>query len=141
MEMVFTAAGQDVESWTDRARPASTKRGRLRSDALAYAKARAAEMVGKKWENGGLVDNPDARWVITDATRDEIWDIIGLVFAGDLKSTELPKALMDAGAFSRDRVNLIARTETMAANGQGALAGYKSAREIGVMVKKGLGAG
>ena len=106
------------------------------NNSLAYAKDRAAEMVGKKWVDGRLVDNPDAQWVITDATRDEINDLIVQVQSGDLAATDLPKALMDADAFSADRANMIARTELMAANGQGSLASYKSARDIGVKVKK-----
>lgn len=103
---------------------------------LAYAKSRAAEMVGKKWVDGELVDNPDAQWVISDATRDEIRDLVAQVQSGDLNVTDLPKAIQDADAFSPQRATLIARTETMAANGQGSLAAYKSARDIGVKVKK-----
>jgi DNA-binding transcriptional LysR family regulator len=77
----------------------------VNADALTYAKARAAEMVGKKWVDGELIDNPNAEWVITDTTRDEIRYLVSQVISGDLKSTDLPKALEDATAFSRERAN------------------------------------
>jgi len=41
-----------------------------------YAHDRAAEMVGKKWVDGVLVDNPDAQWAITETTRDVAAGII-----------------------------------------------------------------
>lgn len=110
--------------------------GQVNADSLAYAKDRAAEMVGKRWVGGELVDNPNAKWVITDATRDELHSLIQQVIAGDLPASELPTAIMNATAFSRQRAELIARTELMAANGQGSLAGYKSAKGIGVQIKK-----
>ena len=108
----------------------------VHADSVAYAKSRAAEMVGKKWVDGELVDNPDAEWVITDATRDELRGLITRVTTGDLKLTDLPQAIQDATAFSPERAELIARTEVMAANGQGSLASYQSAKAIGINVKK-----
>lgn len=93
-------------------------------------------MVGKKWVNGELVDNPDAEWVISDATRDELRGLIAQVQSGDLKMTDLSDAIERAGAFSPERAELISRTETQAANAQGSLAGYRTARKNGVNVKK-----
>ena len=103
---------------------------------LTYANDRAAEMIGKKWVDGVLQDNPDAEWVITDSTRDEIQDLVSQVADGSLKLTDLPEAIRDAGAFSEQRAAMIARTEILTANAQGTLASLKAARDIGVKVKK-----
>ena len=108
----------------------------VNQQSLDYAKSRSAEMVGKKYVDGELVDNPDAEWVITDATRDELRSLVAQVQSGDIKLTDLPQAIMDATAFSKERANLIARTEIMAANGQGSLASFKAAKSIGVKLKK-----
>lgn len=110
--------------------------GQVNQASLDYAKNRAAEMVGKKWVDGELVDNPDAEWVITDSTRDDLRGIIGDVYSGDLEASDLSDAIMNAGSFSEDRADLIARTETIKANAQGSLEGYRAARDAGVKVKK-----
>jgi len=89
----------------------------VHQQSLDYAKDRSAEMVGKKWVDGKLVDNPDAQWVITDSTRDELRGLVADVQSGDLKLTDLPQAIRDATAFSPERASMIARTEIMAANG------------------------
>ena len=44
--------------------------------AVEWARSRAAEMVGKKWVDGELVDNPTAKWVIEDSTRDDLRKMI-----------------------------------------------------------------
>ena len=101
-----------------------------------YAKDRSAEMVGKKWVDGKLVDNPDAEWVITDPTRDAVNGLISDVMTGKMDATDLPKAIMDADTFSKERANMIARTELITAHGNGTLEGFKAAKSIGVNVKK-----
>jgi len=103
---------------------------------LSFARQRAAEMVGKKWVDGELVDNPNADWVISDATRDELRDIIGDIYSGDLNPSDLQDTIQNAGAFSEDRAKLIARTELQNANAQGTLAGFKAARDTGIKVLK-----
>jgi hypothetical protein len=103
---------------------------------LAYAKDRAAEMVGKKWVDGQLVDNPNAEWVISDTTRDEINGLVSDVMSGKLDATDLPKSIMDSQAFSAERADMIAQTELISAHGQGTLDGFKAAKSIGVNVMK-----
>lgn len=105
-------------------------------DSLDFAVKRGAEMVGKKWVDGELVDNPNADWVISDATRDEIRNLVADVQSGDLKLTDLADAIMNSTGFSPERAQLIARTEIMNANAQGSLASYKAAAKIGVNIKK-----
>lgn len=110
--------------------------GVVNKDSLEYAKDRAAEMVGKAWRDGELVDNPNAQWVITDTTRDEIRMLVERVMRGEMKATDLPAAIRQAGAFSRHRAAMIARTELMAANAQGSLASFFQAQAAGLKVKK-----
>ena len=104
--------------------------------AVAYAKDRAAEMVGKKWIDGELVDNPNAEWVITDSTRDEIRSIITNGLSDNIGHDAIADAIREAGAFSGTRAELIADTEIRWANSVGALEGYKAARGAGVSVMK-----
>jgi len=42
----------------------------LNTAARDFSRARGAELVGKKWVEGKLVENPDAQWAITDTTRE-----------------------------------------------------------------------
>lgn len=98
-------------------------------DAADYAAQRAAELVGKTYVNGVLVDNPDADWSITEATRNQLRDIIANAFAGKIAPSDVEDAIAQAGAFSADRATLIARTEISRANNHGALAGYIQARD------------
>ena len=110
--------------------------------AVSYAEARAAEMVGKRLdEDGELVDNPDARWVITDSTRDEVRRVIAKGLEDNIGTDAIADAVLGAGAFSEDRAELIARTEVGRANSAGALDGYKVARDSGVKVTQGMAAG
>lgn len=98
-------------------------------NSVDYAQERAAELVGKKWVNGVLIDNPEAEWSITQATRDELRDIIAQAFAGNLPPKDVENAIAQAGAFSKTRAALIARTEISRANNYGSLAGYIAARD------------
>lgn len=104
--------------------------------AVDYSKERAAEMVGKKWVDGKLVDNPNAIWRIDDATRDEIKGIIASGLNDNIGRDAIADNIEEAGAFSKERAALIANTEIGHANSQGALQGYKAGRDIGVNLKK-----
>jgi phage terminase large subunit-like protein len=80
--------------------------------ALEYAQTRAAELVGKKWVDGVLVDNPDAKWAITETTREELRELIARAFAETWTPAELAKQIDSAFVFSADRAAMIAETET-----------------------------
>src|SRR5205807_1478652 len=45
-----------------------------------FAEKRAAEMVGMKWVDGELVENPRAEWAISETTRDDLRRIIKQAF-------------------------------------------------------------
>jgi hypothetical protein len=101
-----------------------------------YAKNRAAEMVGKKWVNGKLVDNPNAEWVITDTSRDSIRSLVERVITGKLRATDLRQAIINAETFSKERAEMITRTELVTANAKGAMRSLFAAEEAGLKVKK-----
>lgn len=105
-------------------------------NAVSYAKDRSAEMVGKKWVDGELVDNPNAELVITDSTRDEIKRIIYQGLTDNIGKAGIADAIEESAAFDSDRAEMIANTEIGTANSQGALQGYKAAQDIGINIKK-----
>jgi SPP1 gp7 family putative phage head morphogenesis protein len=90
----------------------------------AWAQDRAAEMVGKKWVDGELVDNPNAEWVISDSTRDMIQGMVASATDDGLTMDELADQLQESFAFSEDRAMMIARTETAMADSAGQMDAY-----------------
>lgn len=108
-----------------------------------YARQRAAEMVGmRKMPNGDLIQNPHARWAITDSTRDEIRGIIVEAIDPGLDPDELRDKLRESASFSEDRADLVARTELARAHNEGNMIGMKESREVvGDFKKKWLTAG
>ncbi len=95
-------------------------------EALAFASERAAELVGKKFVDGKLVNNPNAEWAITDSTRDMLQDSIKAGVEDGLSTDALAQVLEDSYAFSAERAAAIARTELAYAHTQGNLASWKS---------------
>jgi hypothetical protein len=89
--------------------------------ALAFAEDRAAELVGKKFVDGKLVDNPDAEWAITDSTRDMLRDTIKSGVEDGLSTDLLAEKIQESYAFSAERAGMIARTELAYAHTQGNL--------------------
>jgi hypothetical protein len=90
----------------------------------AWAEQRAAEMVGKKWVDGVLVDNPNAEWVITESTRDMIQGLVASATDEGATMDELGALLEDSFAFSEERAMMIARTETRLADSAGQMDAY-----------------
>jgi len=92
--------------------------------ARAYALERSAELVGMKYDDeGNLVPNPDAKWAISQTTRDRIREIVAESFTEEIPMAEIRDAIQEAladetegnGIFSVARAQLIARTEVMRA--------------------------
>jgi hypothetical protein len=106
--------------------------------AVAYARDRAAELVGRRFNAAGdLVDNPDADWSIDDGTRDMLRDVITDGLADNLGADEIAEQIAGSFAFSAERADMIARTEIARANSAGSIASYRIARdEADVDVKK-----
>jgi cation transport regulator ChaB len=88
--------------------------------AQKYALERAAELVGMTRDaEGTLIPNPDAKWAISETTRERIREIIAEAFTADTPMAEIKDAIQAAlrleaeggGIFSEARAALIARTE------------------------------
>ena len=65
--------------------------------------------------------------------------MLRVTIAEGMKSTDIhgvADMIEGSYGFSKDRALLIADTETAFANGQGALTGYRSARDLGIKLKK-----
>lgn len=101
--------------------------------AILYAHNRAAEMVGKRWVDGELVDNPNAEWRIDEGTREMLRSNVTDAIAEGWSNNRLAEAILDGAAFSEDRAEMIARTETAMADVQGNMAAY---RESGIVTGK-----
>lgn len=89
---------------------------RVNHAAVAYAKDRAAEMVGRKWVDGELVENPDAQWAITDSTREWLREAVSSAFQDGMSPAQLGNAIRESQAFSKSRAKMIAHTEIGNAN-------------------------
>lgn len=98
----------------------------VNEQAVAYARERSAEMVGKKWVDGELVDNPNPTWVIDEATRDMLRADVTQAIEEGWSNDQLAEAIGENYAFSDERAEMIARTETAFADVAGNLAGYKA---------------
>jgi hypothetical protein len=106
----------------------------VNAQAVAWAKERAAELVGKRvLEDGTLGDNPNARWAITDSTREHAPRRRRRRDRGGHEHRDLAAALEESYAFSEARAETIARTELARADVEGNLAAY---RDSGVVEGK-----
>jgi len=101
--------------------------------AVDFARDRAAEMVGMKWDGDTLIENPNPRWAITDTTRDALRDTVTRAFEDGLGPQALEDSIADSFQFSETRAEMIARTELAKAQIQGALL---SAASTGIEMKK-----
>lgn len=91
-----------------------------------WAHDRAAELVGMKWDGDELVDNPNAKWAISQTTRDDLKQLVENAFARETPMGELADQIQQSGSFSDYRAEMIARTEVSFAQGQGNLAGWNA---------------
>jgi F like protein len=102
--------------------------------AVAWAKARSAELVGKSYDaDGNLVDNPDANMAITESTRDMVRADVAQAIEDGTSTSDLADQLADSYALSDDRAEAIARFEIAQADVEGNLSAY---RESGVVSGK-----
>lgn len=103
------------------------------SIASKYATYRAVEMIGKKWSKGDagtLVDNPDAKFVISDTTKDDLHDIIHRAAGSNTSILALEALIVAAGIFSLARAELIAKTEIALAQANAHLDAWKKVGKI-----------
>ncbi len=103
---------------------------------VAWARERAAELLGMRVDSdGSIIENPNARWSVTESTRDMVRRTIEKGLEDNIGGDEIADQI-EALGFTQDRADLIARTEIANANSQSSLEGYRAAREDGVEVKK-----
>jgi len=94
-------------------------------DAVAYARDRAAEMVGmRRLPDGRLVPNPGARWRISDATRADLRNVVlDLMEQRGLSYQQLKERIEEhpafSGLFGEFRAEMIARSELAIAQNTG----------------------
>lgn len=103
---------------------------RLREYSVAYAENRAAEMVGKKWSDGELVDNDNAEWVITDVVRDDLQDLIIQSQKEGWSGPELAERIEESFGFSESRAEMIARTEMANADINSTVEGWRQSDSV-----------
>jgi SPP1 gp7 family putative phage head morphogenesis protein len=104
------------------------------TSAANWARARAAELVGKSWdEDGALVDNPEANMAITDTIREEIRSAVADAIESGDSAAELGDRIEALAGFSASRADMIARTEIIRSHAQGQMAAM---RESGVVEQK-----
>lgn len=98
----------------------------MRERAEAWAKNRAAEMVGMRREGDTLIPNPDAKWQITEGTRDMLRGVTEQALDEGWSAQEMAKNIADSAAFSDSRALMIARTEIAKADVAGSMVGYRA---------------
>jgi hypothetical protein len=103
--------------------------------ALNWATERGAELVGRQLSDDGteLIENPDAKWSITETTRDALRSKISEAVESGWGAQDLAREIEDSFAFSEGRASMIARTELAFAHTSGNVEGW---RESGVVVGK-----
>jgi hypothetical protein len=84
---------------------------RFDQEAAIYAHEHAAELIGKKWVDGILVDNPDSKWTITPSTRAWLHEEIERAFTEGMSPQELAKSIESSGGFAKHAAKMIAHTE------------------------------
>lgn len=93
--------------------------------AIEYAKTRSAELVGMRYNSSGeLVENPNADYSIDEATRELIRSDVTTAMEEGWSNDDLAEVLADNYAFSDQRAETIARTETAFADTNGNMSMY-----------------
>lgn len=102
----------------------------VNADAVAAATDRAASLVGMKYVDGELVENPSAEYAITEATRSGIKDMVTDSLTKGMTVGEFSTALTNTYQFSDLRAETIARTEIATAHVQGTLTAWKATGQV-----------
>lgn len=106
--------------------------------ALAYARARAAELVGMRYTaSGDLIENPDKRFAITETIREDIRNRVAAAIENGWSPQELTGELQTT--LGPARAETVSRTETGFAYNEGAADVYEEAGQEYVEVLDGAG--
>lgn len=112
--------------------PSAELTAQVNLQALDFARERAAELVGMRiGADGALLENPDAEWAISDATRTLLrGDIVSALEEG-LSNQDFAAHLEQSYAFSADRAEAIARTEIARADVEGNMTAWRDSGVVG----------
>ena len=100
----------------------------INETARDWASNRAAELVGMlRTPEGELIANPNAKWAISDTTREKLRSVIADVFGQEGKITlrDVENRIEQSGVFSDVRASTIARNEIARAQTQGNLMSWQ----------------
>jgi len=107
--------------------------------ATEYAAQRAAELVGKRiLADGSVVDNPNARWSISQTVRDRLRQTITKAFEEGWSEADLQKEI-ESPRFWSWRSDMIARTEVGTALNRGTVQAYREGGVETVIIHDGPG--
>jgi SPP1 gp7 family putative phage head morphogenesis protein len=98
--------------------------------AVDYARDRAASMVGMRWSGDELVENPNADYRIDESTRELLRQDVTAALEQGFSNDALAERLADSYAFSDERAEMIARTETAFADVAGNMIAYRESGEV-----------
>ncbi|UHC14353.1 phage portal protein [Methylobacterium currus] len=109
----------------------------VNAGAVAQARARAAALVGMRWdEDGELVEAKRASYRIDETTRTSLRETIASGLTRNIGSDAIADEIEASYAFSPERALTIAETEVATVNGQASLESYHAARAGGLGVRK-----
>lgn len=109
----------------------------LAGDVLTFSRERAAELVGRKWIDGALVENPNPIWSITGDMRADINAKVTLGLESGWSPQRLAGELSDILGDARART--VARTETAFAFNEGTVLAMEEAEIENVRILDGSG--
>lgn len=98
----------------------------VETPAAQWAKQRSAWMVGMKWVDGILQENPNSIYRIDDAMRDALRSKVSQAVEGGWTAYKLAESIRTHEAFSVARANNIARTEIAEAQEEGNMVYYRA---------------
>lgn len=102
--------------------------------AVEWAKDRAAEWVGMRRDaDGNLTPNPNAEWQIDESTREMLNAKVAQALEEGWSNDQLAEEIEADHAFSPERAEMIARTETAFADVAGNMDAYRAS---GVVAEK-----
>lgn len=94
---------------------------------LRYARERAGELVGMKWDGNSWVPNPNPEWSIEETTRARINELAEEAVREGWSPQRLQESLEESGLFGEARAEMIARTEVAIAANAGQIDTMKEA--------------
>lgn len=94
--------------------------------ATTWAYERSAELVGMRLlPDGRVIQNPNARWAITESTRGMLRGSVERALADGWSPDRLRADILDSTAFDGARARAVARTELAFADSEGTMRGYR----------------